>query len=519
LRKYVFIVLSVFLLLSFATLVYAEEPQIKLGGNIMVRGWYVNNATAIPTISYYSNAVPGDVYAVGPDSTGNNTAHDTAFWTEDLSLTLDAKVSDNVQGFIELEISQGETVVYTVNREGDPAAFSAGNPQSGSYLWGNYESKPNADLKLRQAWIQYTGSGLLGVPAGIKIGHQLLTLGEKQFLNHERFGDDALLVFVNPTKELSLAAVDAKLNEGYPDFAGDDVDAYVLMGTYNVDKDNKIGLYYFFANNSDMRATLGDPSDPFNPDFVYNYFNGLSLQDIGVHANGTLSGILKYALEIDTQFGKLKGQQQPLLGLIRDDVKYAGYAIYLKGGYKIPETPLNLRASFAYGSGDKDGLADNKIKEFQACMGFDSETAIDRYVHYTQIYERSIATASLIQTIGGNGNVLAASDYPHRNTGIANTTYYNLGADLAATKDLSMSLDGYILRASKTGGWESVVGNSVSKNVGWELDFTGSYKLAKNLNYFVEAGYFSPGSFYQDTKMVDDKNGVTQLIHGLSLTF
>jgi hypothetical protein len=503
LRKYAFIVLSVFLLLAFTTLVYAEEPQIKLGGNIMVRGWYVNNATAIWTISPYSNAVPGDKYDTGYDLTGNNTAHDIAFWTEDLSLTLDAKVSDNVQGFIELEIAEG----YGIEAARMGGIFLAGDPQSGSYLWGNYESKPRTDMKLRQAWIQYTGSGLFGVPSGMKIGHQLLTLGEKQFLNHERFGDDALVLFVNPTKELSLAAVDAKLNEGLPDLARDDLDAYVLMGTYNVDKDNTIGLYYSYFNNSDLAQTF--------PGTMYSDRNGLSFQDLGVHAHGMLSGILNYALEIDTQFGKAKGQPT------YNDYKYGGYAIYLKGGYKIPETPLNLRASFAYGSGDKDGTDDNKIKEFQACMGFDSELAVDRYVHYTQVYERSIATAALLQTLGGSGNIIG----PSRNTGIANTTYYNLGADLTATKDLSLSLDGYILRASKVGGWEKTLdptgalGISVSKNVGWELDFAGSYKLAKNLNYFVDLGYFSPGAFYQDTKMVDDKNGVTQVIHGLNLTF
>ena len=124
-----------------------------------------------------------------------------------------------------------------------------------------------------------------------------------------------------------------------------------------------------------------------------------------------------------------------------------------------------------------------------------------------------------MQTLGGNGNILATPYSPHRNTGIANTTYYNLGIDLAATKDLSMSLDGYILRASKVGGWEDLIGDGVSKSVGWEADFTGTYKLSKNLNYFVEAGYFSPGSFYTDTHMVVDRNSVTQLIHGLNLTF
>jgi hypothetical protein len=496
LRKYAFIALSVFLLLAFATLVYAEEPQIKLGGNIMVRGWYLHNATfgyyPIPGINP-TNAVPGDI--------NGYEAEDAAFWTTDLSLTVDAKVSDNVKGFIELEIAEGP-----VEHEGIYSISYAGNQQSGSYIWGNYESKPNTDLKLRQAWIQYTGSGLFGVPSGIKVGHQLLTLGEKQFLNHERFGDDALLVFVNPTKELSLAAATAKLNEGYYTVPGDDIDVYALIGDYNVNKDNTIGLYYTYFDCDDLTQAFGGAYDPYN---------GLSFQDLGGHAHGLLAGMLTYALELDAQFGKADAQPS---ATGYNDLKYSGYAVYLKGGYKLPENPVNLRASFAYGSG-QNTLDTNKIKEFQVTEGFDSETNIDRFVHYTQIYERTIATAALMQTLGGNGNIIAGSGDPHRNTGIANTTYYNLGIDVAASKDLSMSLDGYILRASKVGGWEEVVGDSVSKSVGWEADFTGTYKLSKNLNYFVEAGYFSPGSFYTDTHMVDDRNSVTQLIHGLNLTF
>ncbi len=100
-----------------------------------------------------------------------------------------------------------------------------GGGTAGTCLFQSYDAKPNADMRLRQAWIQYTGSGLFGVPAGVKIGHQLLTLGEKQFLNHERFGDDALVLFVNPTKELSLAAATIKANEGLYTLPGDDLDA------------------------------------------------------------------------------------------------------------------------------------------------------------------------------------------------------------------------------------------------------------------------------------------------------
>lgn len=507
-RRYVFIALSVFLLLTFATFVYAEEPQIKLGGRIMVRGWYMSNANhavngSLENLRIATNAFPGDVLQVDSvtGAVNDREADDVALWTSNISLTLDAKVADNLQGFIELEVANGENV------------------QSGLYVWGQgggtagtttaaqgYDAKPNADVRFRQAWIQYSGSGLLGVPAGIKVGHQLITLGEKQFLNHERFGDDALVVFINPTNELTLAAATAKLYEGIYTLPGDDIDAYVLMGTYKVNKDNTLGLYYFYADNDDMDDTIGG---------AYSDRDGLSLQDIGVHGNGKLAGIIDYAFEVDGQFGKVKGFNEGPAHAESDDLKFRGFAVYLKGGYKIPDTPLNLRASFGYGSGDEDGADDGKIKEFQTSQGFNTEVDLARFIHYTQIYEKTIATAALIQTIGGSGAVFG----PHRNTGIANTTYYNLGVDLAATKDLTMSLDGFILRATENEGWERLVGDDVSKNVGWELDFKGSYKLAKNLTYFVEAGVLKPGAFYEDSGMVESKKTVSQVIHGLNLTF
>ena len=528
LKKYIALALGLLFILGFTAtafaihipglpadeqIVTAKGAEVTLGGRMMVRGWYFSNATFINSAR---NALPGNISPdVKPD--------DAALWTTNISLTLDAKVADNVQGFIELEVSNGE------------------NDQSGLYVWGQgggtagtatilqgYDAKPTADLRFRQAWILYTGSGLLGAPAGVKIGHQLITLGEKQFLNHERFGDDALIVFVNPTKELHLAAATVKAYEGIYTLPGDDLDVYALIGTYKFSKDITAGINYTFFNNSDLENTIGG---------AYAGYNGLSLQNLGLHTNGMLAGIIDYALEIDTQFGKVKAfdgedpEHNDAGDVVLDDLEYRGYAVYMRGGYKIPDTPLNIRASFAYGSGDENGIGDdNKIKEFQTSQGFDTEVNIARFTHYTQIYEKTIATAALIQTVGGSGAILATGSggqggTPHRNTGIANTNYYNLGIDLAATKDLSLSLDGFILRASKTDGWEKTLDPdgtldiNVSSNVGWELDFKGSYKLAKNLTYFVEAGTFNPGAFYEDTLLLDKKRNVTQVIHGLNLTF
>ena len=40
-----------------------------------------------------------------------------------------------------------------------------------------------------------------------------ITLGEKQFLNNERFGDDAILVWVDPTKEMHVVAGTVKVDQ------------------------------------------------------------------------------------------------------------------------------------------------------------------------------------------------------------------------------------------------------------------------------------------------------------------
>ena len=81
-------------------------------------------------------------------------------------------------------------------------------------------------------------------------------------------------------------------------------------------------------------------------------------------------------------------------------------------------------------------------------------------------------------------------------------------------KALNLSLDGFYLQATET----DLFGPDVDDNLGWEIDFKGSYKITKNLTYFVEAGYFDAGDFYCDVHDVDPK-AVTQIVHGLNLTF
>ena len=496
-RKYFAVLLAVLLILSFAVTAFAEDKtEITIGGKILVRGWYFDNVTGVSG----HNTLPVD-------------GESAAFYSTNINLTVDAKVADNIRGMVELETAKD------------------GSANSGLYYWGDkargYDSKPNADLLVRQAWIQYTGAGL-GIPAGIKIGHMPISLGEKQFLNNERFGDDAILVWIDPTKEFHLAAGTVKLNEGDVLSHTDDLNGYVLIGTFMLNKDKTFGFNYVWAHSDgscpSSLTDSGDVDDDGNPILISSptpNVKSLNFHNVGLHANGKVAG-LTYAAEADWQFGKIRALDDPgdIVTPNSVDITPKGWAVMAKLGYQLD--PVNLRAAFAMGSGDDkalnaDGTFNGDCKEFQTLQGPDYG-ATARLVHYTQIYERTVRTAALeaalTTTPGGNTN----------NTGIANTTYYNLGVDVTPIKELAISLDGFLLRATKVGGWEDVVSEaagedvSISNKLGWEIDSRISYKLAKNLTYFIEAGLFKPGDFYKDAFGADKKT-VKQAVHGLSLSF
>jgi hypothetical protein len=507
-KKYLAVLFGVLFILSFSATAFAiheEMPpeeavvaqgpaKITLGGKIIVRGWYFDNID--------ENALPQSP-KVGSDS--------EAIYTYNAYLTVNAKINDNIQGFMELETS---------NNDGNNSGVLY--PGVGKPYEGTYDTKPNGDLRFRQLWVMYTGSGLFGIPAGIKVGHMPISLGEKQFLNNERFGDDAILVWVDPTKEMHVVAGTVKLvdssnpNIGYINHS-DDLNGYVLLATYMLDKDNTIGANFTWTHSD---ANL--PSNPFPVPNV----DTLNFYNLGVHAHGKVAG-LSYAVEGDWQMGKADD-------VVADDFgdtispNFQGWGAFLKLAYMLD--PLNIRASAAMGSGEGSGggLANaGNVNEFQTLQGTDATGSIARFPHYTLIYERAVRTtaAEAIVTTFPGGNT--------RSTGIANTTYVNLGFDVNPVKELGISVDGYWLRATKVGYWKDLRAlygepGGVSKTAGWELDAKLNYKIAKNLTYFVEGGVFWPGGFYRDAPLQVDEDGfavpvsrktVGMAVHGLLLEF
>lgn len=430
-KKYLALILSVLFVLSFAAsafAIHAEIPsetqavvakggtQITLGGEIRTRGWYLDNisGTKMPA-----------------------KAEENAWYDQRVRLSVDAKVSPNIEGFVMLETGTSDT-----------------------YKWGGLDYKPEA-LKINEAWILYTGSGLFGFNSGLKIGHMPLALGEKQFFDHTKYGDDAIVFFMDPIKPLHIGLLTFKGAEASSAVNGNanDLDAYVGLVVFKINDKNTVGANFTYLNQS-----VAD----------------FKLMNLGLHAKGD-AGVVGYKGELDIQAGSVGDPK----------TKFRGYAAMLGVNFKV--NPVNVRASAAYGSGDKDAT-DDKNNAFQTFLTGGGAAGGSSDQHYTLVYEYQVASAA-----GSTG------------AGLSNTTYANLGVDFTPTKDLTASVDGYFLRASKVA--------SGSKNAGWEVDAKVKYAVAKNLTYQVDAGYFKAGSFYEDSMGVADAKGAIVLRHALTLSF
>ena len=239
-KKYLALVLGVIFTLGFAAsafAIHAEIPaetqamvakgttQITMGGELRFRGEFTSNV---------------DVDKKGGQTTttsAGENADSLASYDGRVRLRIQADVSKNTMGVIHLETGDAAT---------DKGIYSWGTPTGeaiGTYTAGNAKRD---SLEVLEAWIQHKFN--MGVPAGIKVGHMPIKLGDGLFLDHSKFGDDAIMLFVNPTKELHVALLTAKFTEGTTT-AADDADAYIALMTYKTGK-TSVGLDFTYIDDS-----------------------------------------------------------------------------------------------------------------------------------------------------------------------------------------------------------------------------------------------------------------------------
>lgn len=453
-KKYLALLAGVVFLLSFTASAFAihgeipaeaqgvvskSKSKITLGGDLRFRGEARNN-----TSDFNSDA-----------------ADHIAFYDGRVRLSVNADVTPATTGYIQLEAADGPTsTAYnwgttTANGKGSTGLYKEGDVKKGT-------------INVLEAWILHTGSGLLGVSSGIKVGHMPLALGNNLFFDHSLFGDDAIVVFANPSKELHIAALTAKFREGNAALS-DDSTGYV-------------GLFAYKGAGYNLSGDLSYVDDQ-------NICLGLALTchlwNFALRGDTNVSGLgIKADLELQT--GSTKGAAA---------LDFRGYAFLAGLSYKLDT--VNLSLDYAYGSGD-DNPKDGKVSTFM--------TSLSNAQHTTFVYD--------YRTVSAAGSM---------DSGLANTRYAKLGASTQMAKDITGDFNIYLLSAAKAvyGALidAGLAKTTSSKSIGTEVDAKVNYAIDRNLNYYVEGGYLFAGDYWKTALGANKSDGAYAIRHGIQLSF
>ncbi|RME65662.1 MAG: hypothetical protein D6778_05940, partial [Nitrospirae bacterium] len=189
------------------------------------------------------------------------------------------------------------------------------------------------------------------------------------------------------------------------------------------------------------------------------------------------------------------GTGQDCLNLAKGEADISAYAVVLGADYTMGATKLTLEAGM--GSGDDDP-ADDEIGIFITSLGAHPNAPINSF-----IYDYSICSASGL--VDNQGKCL-------KNTGIANTTYVKLAAAHKVSKDLKVKGQFIWLQATED---VAIDGTQADSDLGMELDAKVAYNLTRNVQYYVEGGYFMAGDAYRD----GDADDAWRLRHGIQMKF
>ncbi len=198
--------------------------QITIGGEIRVRGLYQSNA-----VNFDSNVT----------DTG-----DVAKYDERVRLQVEAKVTPNTTGLIQIEAGNDTGTSQDITNWGSEPSGATGTLK--------FSNGKQNSMKVLQAWILHQGTGLLSVPALVKVGHMPIQIGPNGlFYEHTKFGDDAILFGVDPVKGMHLILGTVKLTENSTSL-NDDVNAYTFIGSYEIMKDTVVGLDLTYADGQNL---------------------------------------------------------------------------------------------------------------------------------------------------------------------------------------------------------------------------------------------------------------------------
>jgi hypothetical protein len=254
-----------------------------------------------------------------------------------------------------------------------------------------------------------------------------------------------------------------------------DKDKYTLYGAYTA-KVWEAGLLGNYFNDATGRST----STALNTSYKGKYYS------VTPYAKAKIGPVAVQA-ELTYYFGKYKQYDRD--GSTDQDVSsLAGFVDAL-----ATFGPVYVGGTFAYAQGD-DGSDTSKIKNV-ATGGKDWKPCL---ILWNSDYYYWVDASSTL----------------NKGAEMSNAYLYQLRGGVKPIDKLDIGMAVAFAQADK-----NTVTNAVSKDYGWEIDVTGSYKITNNLSYMLGVGYLIPGDAYKGAASTTQLNNTYLVINKLTLTF
>jgi len=291
------------------------------------------------------------------------------------------------------------------------------------------------------------------------------------------------IVYALPIGDLTLYGTIAKAGEASSPYtnavsgvnmaaADNDFDLYYLFGIYKT-KSVEAGMLYVYARNALTRPVVNYLN-------YYHLFSPYVKATLGpVYVEGEVRYNVGHIAQMDSGAG---------------DVKYDALAAYISATANFG--PVYVGGTFAYLGGDDLGTTDKNEGNITGGLDWNPCLILWNYDRYTWA-----------GTMNGTGI--------STNSGMmANAWFYQVKGGVKPTDKLDIGVAVSYATADK-----DPAANWVSKNYGYEIDVTGTYKITNNLSYMLGFGYLITGDYFKGTSETASVANNYLVINKLTLTF